>query len=157
MPLTTWARVEGHSFQRRATPLAKPLLGFITAGISWDSSCTQSIAGSFHLFVWQVFLSMLSSRVKGGITRDNGWSEPVIWVQSRTLSWPLLPSGGRKLRPQQGTQLLPRPVKIRFSRCFWDAERSPNLAIAQLGIIAQQHDRAVARGQRFNCLKEQLA
>src|SRR5690348_3783947 len=41
--------------------------------------------------------------------------------------------------------------------CFWDAERLSNLAEAQLGGIAEQHDRAVARGQRLKRLKEQLA
>jgi hypothetical protein len=46
---------------------------------------------------------------------------------------------------------------VRFDRCFWDAERLPNLAEAQLGVTTEQHDRAVARGQCLNCIKEQLA
>jgi hypothetical protein len=35
-----------------------------------------------------------------------------------------------KFRLKQGAQLLFRPVKVRFDRCLWDAERPPNLAEA---------------------------
>ncbi len=57
---------------------------------------------------------------------------------------------------KQGTQQLSRSVKVPFGRCFWDAEHLSNLAVAQLGAIAELHDRAEARGQRLNRFKEQL-
>src|SRR5258708_34347991 len=73
------------------------------------------------------------------------------------LSWPFLPSVVRKIRHQQAAQLLSRPGKVRFGRCFWDAERLPNLAEAQLGVITEQHDRTVAPGPWLNRIKDMLS
>ncbi len=66
---------------------------------------------------------------------------------------PLHASLMRKFWRKPGAQWLFRPVKVRFGRGYWNAERLPNLAEAQLLGVAQQHDRAGMRGQHLNRFK----
>src|SRR5581483_1940188 len=106
------------------------------------------------------FIASLLVAVTTGYMRSHEWKPLDVSVgrkPSASSLTVLYASLMLKFRLKQGTQQLSRSVKVPFDRCFWDAEHLSNLAVAQLGAIAQQHDCAEARGQRLNRFKEQLA